>query len=322
MDRGQSTIVIVWTLFVVSGIFLGLRLYCRCRGGGRLWWDDWVMIVAFILSGLEHAATVVGVHHGVGKHVAEIDPANLPGLHTFSRVGSSSAILACVLAKTSWALTMLRIVRRTRDCMRIAVWCLLISVNVLMDVGIILNFLECDGTGLTVSPKQMWCWSNIIAANYNLFSAAWSGVTDIVLALLAWKIILPMQMRTKDKVGVAVAMSLGFVSGATGLAKTANVLLMAQADFTYEVTNLIVWTAAEISSLIMAASVPFIRLFVKGKLSTSQSHMSGAQGLNEPPQSEITAYSIPTTVGSSRPAWRAQSGSSDLLAESKSGGDS
>ncbi|KAH8757741.1 hypothetical protein F5883DRAFT_525707 [Diaporthe sp. PMI_573] len=66
---------------------------------------------------------------------------------------------------------MLRIVRRTRHCMRIAVWCLLISVNVLMGVGIILNFLKCDGTGLTVSPKQMWCWSNIIAANYNLFSA-------------------------------------------------------------------------------------------------------------------------------------------------------
>jgi hypothetical protein len=139
------------------------------------------IVCSQILSGVENAATVVGVHLGVGKHVTEIDPANLPGLHTFSRVGSSSAILACVLAKTSWALTMLRIVRRTRDCMRIAVWCLLISVNVLMGVGIILNFLKCDGTGLTVSPKQMWCWSNIIAANYNLFSAGkWLSVITLV----------------------------------------------------------------------------------------------------------------------------------------------
>lgn len=40
---------------------------------------------------------------------------------------------------------------------------------------------------------------------------AWSGLADIILAILAWVIILPMQMRTKDKVGVAVAMSLGIV---------------------------------------------------------------------------------------------------------------
>lgn len=133
-----------------------------------------------ILSCVERAVTMVGVHLGLGKHITEIDPANLPGLHTFSRVASSFAILACALAKTSWALTMLKIVRSSRDCMRIMVWFLLVSVNVLMDAGIILNFLECDGTGLTISPSEMWCWSNLIAANYNLFSAGkWLSVTGL-----------------------------------------------------------------------------------------------------------------------------------------------
>ncbi|KAG8156679.1 hypothetical protein KVR01_013470 [Diaporthe batatas] len=248
MDRGHSTVAIIW-----------------------------------VISAGEHAATVVGVNLGVGKHINEIDPTNLPRVHTFSRVGFTLAILACSLAKTSWALTMLRIVRETRDCMRIMVWFWLISVNVLMDVGIILNYLECDGSGLTVSPNQMWCWSNLIAANYNVFSSAWSGVADIVLVFLAWKIILPMQLKTNDKIGIAIAMSLGFISGVIGLAKTANVLLMAKMDYTYEVTNLIIWTAAEITALIMAASVPFIRLLVKGRLHTSRSNASGAQGLKEQP---------------------------------------
>lgn len=48
MDRGTSMVVTVWVLFGFAGIFLGLRVYCRCRDGGRLWWDDWVMIVAFV----------------------------------------------------------------------------------------------------------------------------------------------------------------------------------------------------------------------------------------------------------------------------------
>lgn len=201
MDRGTSMIVTIWVLFGVSAIFLALRVYCRCRGGGRLWWDDWVMIVAcvcisfslsptkpidpFLLTSayrqlfscIDHAVGTVMIHLGVGKHVAQIDPANLPMLHTLNRVGASFAILACALTKTSWALTMLRIVRSTRDCMRVLVWGLLISVNVLMDVGIILMFLECDDSGLSASPKEMWCWSNLIAANYNVFaSGKWLSV--------------------------------------------------------------------------------------------------------------------------------------------------
>lgn len=114
---------------------------------------------------------MVLINLGLGKHVTEIDPANFPMLHIWNRIGVTFAIMACVLTKTSWALTMLRIVRATRDCMRVMVWCLLVSVNVVMEVGVILNFLECDGSGLTVSPKQMWCWTNLIAANYNVFSA-------------------------------------------------------------------------------------------------------------------------------------------------------
>lgn len=94
-----------------------------------------------------------------------------------------------------------------------------------------------------------------------------------------------------------------------------NPIVWAFLTGTDDVTNLIIWTAAEISSLIMAASVPFIRLFVKGKLSTAQSYSSGAQGLVEQSQVETVSSSIPTTVGSSRPAWRAQSGNSDLLVE-------
>ena len=120
---------------------------------------------------VERSSATAMVHLGVGRHVTEIDPANLPMLHALSLLGSSFAILACSLTKTSWALTMLRIVRSTRDCMRALVWCLLISVNVLMDVGIILNFMECDGSGLTVSPSKLWCWSNLVAADYNVFSS-------------------------------------------------------------------------------------------------------------------------------------------------------
>jgi hypothetical protein len=38
---------------------------------------------------------------------------------------------------------------------------------------------------------------------------AYSGVMDIVLALLPWSIVWNLQMKKKEKIGVAVAMSMG-----------------------------------------------------------------------------------------------------------------
>jgi hypothetical protein len=128
---------------------------------------------------------------------------------------------------------MLRIVDATTKCTRIIVWCLLVSVNVFMDVGVILNFIPCGGRGLSASPSEMRCGTSLVATKYNVFASGrwipivpiteetsqsrsfswtvWSSAADIVLALLAWVIISPLQMRAKDKFGVAVAMSLGIV---------------------------------------------------------------------------------------------------------------
>ena len=41
--------------------------------------------------------------------------------------------------------------------------------------------------------------------------AALSAAMDAVLALLPWKIIWTLQMKTREKVGVALAMSMGIL---------------------------------------------------------------------------------------------------------------
>ena len=41
--------------------------------------------------------------------------------------------------------------------------------------------------------------------------AGFSALMDLVLALLPWKLIWGLQMKTKEKLGVAVAMSMGIL---------------------------------------------------------------------------------------------------------------
>jgi hypothetical protein len=38
----------LWTLTGISLIFLALRVYCKSFRSRRLWWDDWILIAAWV----------------------------------------------------------------------------------------------------------------------------------------------------------------------------------------------------------------------------------------------------------------------------------
>jgi hypothetical protein len=38
----------IWSLFVVATIFLSLRVYCRILKRRSLWWDDYILIGAWV----------------------------------------------------------------------------------------------------------------------------------------------------------------------------------------------------------------------------------------------------------------------------------
>jgi hypothetical protein len=60
------------------------------------------------------------------------------------------------------------------------------------------------------------CWDKTKLAKFQLFAAQslniitdYSAILDFVLALLPWQILMRLTMKRREKVGVAVAMSLG-----------------------------------------------------------------------------------------------------------------
>ena len=47
-DNGKATLIVIWTLLVISGIFLGLRIYAKLWRGRHLWYDDHVLIMSWV----------------------------------------------------------------------------------------------------------------------------------------------------------------------------------------------------------------------------------------------------------------------------------
>jgi hypothetical protein len=53
------------------------------------------------------------------------------------------------------------------------------------------------------------CWDPKFSIRYGIFNAAWCAGADIALAMVPWKLLWGLQLKTKEKIGVGIAMSLG-----------------------------------------------------------------------------------------------------------------
>jgi len=47
-DQGPQLNFTIWLLTGLSAGFLALRLYCKYLRGRGLWWDDYVLVVAWV----------------------------------------------------------------------------------------------------------------------------------------------------------------------------------------------------------------------------------------------------------------------------------
>ncbi|KAK3689145.1 hypothetical protein B0T22DRAFT_380612 [Podospora appendiculata] len=245
----------------LSGCFLGLRVYCKALKRRGLWWDDCMLIAAWIALLANTVVLIASIQLGLGMHMDDIHLENLATVGLLGTLGGSFSILAAVWSKTSFGLTLLRIAQKKT---RIVVWVIIVTMNLAMVMIVVTSWIQCNPFA------KVWnrllpgsCWDARINVYYGLFAATYSGVMDIVLALLPWSIVWNLQMRRKEKIGVAVAMSMGVFAGCTAFIKCSKIPTILTSDFTYDGYILIMWGSAEVAITIMAASIPVLRVLIR-----------------------------------------------------------
>lgn len=82
-----------------------------------------------------------------------------------------------------------------------------------------------------------------------------------MLAFLPWPILMGATMRRRERLGVAIAMSLGAIAGACGIIKAWLVPRMTSTDITYDRVDLTIWTLTEPAASIMAVSIPVLSVY-------------------------------------------------------------
>ncbi|KAF4947056.1 hypothetical protein FGADI_10686 [Fusarium gaditjirri] len=132
-----------------------------------------------------------------------------------------------------------------------------------MNLVIVFSFVKCT------PAKKVWhsslpghCWNPLVATYYNIFAGAFSGLVDLILCVIAWTIIWKLSMRTREKIGVGIALTFGIFAAATAAAKCYKMLGLSSKNRTLDRVGIIIWGTTESAVTIMAASIPVMRILV------------------------------------------------------------
>ncbi|OIW28115.1 hypothetical protein CONLIGDRAFT_655703 [Coniochaeta ligniaria NRRL 30616] len=262
-NAGMRLVVSIWVLNFLALAFLLARVYCKFLRHRGLWWDDGVLIAAYVCSTIETALLSYSVKLGYGYHIWDMPPELFPYVVDLLKVinlAGTFSLTAAIWSKTSFALTLLRL---TQGWLKLVVWFIIISMNIAMGLSALFVWVQCTPIEKSWNPFiDGTCWPPYVLVHYNIFSAAYSAAMDISLALLPWKLIWGLQMKRQEKIGVAFAMSCGVFAGITAIIKTTKIPAMLSQD-PYDGVDLFIWGNAESCVTIIAASVPILRVLIR-----------------------------------------------------------
>ncbi|KAI1655134.1 hypothetical protein F4813DRAFT_391851 [Daldinia decipiens] len=254
----------IWFMVGVSLLALVLRLYCRLSRRRPLWWDDFVLVGAWVMAAVAGGFISAFASPGSGISIAGDDR-----VMTYFNVCSVFCGLASAWSKSSFALTLLRL---ESGRARYFLWYALVTINASYVLYVVTAWNKpCGAKGGDDVYIPGPCWSSTAKTVVPLSVVAYSAAMDFALAFFPWKIVWRTQMVRKEKIGVALAMSFGVLAGAMAIKRAVNMAGMDPiASFTYFYGRCIqcVYNLAEPCVSIIAQTIPNLRvLVVRDKLS-------------------------------------------------------
>ncbi|TWU77291.1 hypothetical protein ED733_004178 [Metarhizium rileyi] len=264
-SKTSSLKAILWVAAGLPTCLVILRCYTRVHLRRVFGIDDSFMVVALLLLISYAAVLTIAADKGLGRHLEYVaqNPKDVMDVALLSFVSQPIVLMSCAFGKTSFALSLIRVA--AQQWVIIVLWFTIVSTNILHILVSIFVFTRCE------DPRHLWnptvpskCWSTTAFDSMTLFVGSYSAAADFILALLPWAILWKLQMKKREKFGVAMAMSLGVFAGSIAVVKIQYLVADSDdKDFTWSLASLLGWAAVENGVILLGACVPTLRPLLK-----------------------------------------------------------
>ncbi|KAL3302578.1 integral membrane protein [Colletotrichum asianum] len=245
---GATVAMMCLTTLVIS-VRVGVRASLRTYG-----LDDVLIVASWVFTMAMCIQTLVSAHAGFGRHHQDVDSVNYERFLKLTISTSSTYSYGLALAKMSFAVLYIRMLPERR----------LIIVN-----KTIVVFLCCQAIEESMIPifqchpiAKAWIPS-MVGTCLDLPVLWWIGFafnlcTDLILFIQPIPFLWRLQLPIIKRLGLIAMLSLGLMVCAISVIRMHSVTEMG-IDDTHDLAVPIIWSEAEVSTLIICSCVPFLR---------------------------------------------------------------
>ncbi|KAE8356318.1 hypothetical protein BDV28DRAFT_117269 [Aspergillus coremiiformis] len=254
--EGPKAIAVMWVMVVLSFIFVPLRLYTRVVVLKAVGLDDYVFNTGWVFLFLYTVFTTIAGRHGFGQPITHLSPDEAVQAVYMEMVGQTFAILGMAIAKLSVGIFLLRIVVKTWH--RVTIWISMLSLALVSVMTAIVFWIQRLPSNAIYDPRVPGR-TVVRIGPFSVLLGSWCAAVDFYFAILPWIFIWELNMRFKEKMTIAISLSLGFMAGICGIIRTVELGGLSSANYTEDTVPLIIWSAVELAVTLICVGIPTVR---------------------------------------------------------------
>ncbi|KAK8087644.1 hypothetical protein PG997_002605 [Apiospora hydei] len=274
--RGPVIMGLTWTFAGLAIIATALRVYVRKTVANGISWDDWLMCIAVCFNIVSQSFVTIAYTHGLGKHDVNLTPDQMMGVLKWMWLANTPGLLVSIFARISIAVLLIRLFGIHRWLR----WYLIIFTAICTVLTIVVlpcTYLQSTPVSGNWNPFAIEKrWDPIIYMTLAYLSQSLWTFSDLTFVLFPILVIWRLQMALRQRVGLALIMSVSLLTMALSILKTIGLKTIAeqQADPTakdveYNASLMILWSCLEQAFVIIMGCVPPLRALAKLEMAKS-----------------------------------------------------
>ncbi|KAK8030222.1 hypothetical protein PG993_011513 [Apiospora rasikravindrae] len=252
---GPYLVAVLWALTGLILFFLFLRLYTRIVCVAAYGVDDHFYVFTCVLIVAYSSLETVAAYHGYGQY--DLDGDTIARSTYFRMLGQTFSLIATGASKATVGLFLLRLV--VVRWMVIAIWVVMVIMGILSTLATIFTWAACTpvvftwderipgGTCINTVPLAMGLASTFAVTVFTI-------VADLFFAILPWIFIWKLNIPRREKIILAVSLSLGIFAAAAGAKRIMEVKGVRDVP-----VGVIVWSQVETAATLVCVGIPVCR---------------------------------------------------------------
>ncbi|KXS96012.1 hypothetical protein AC578_3915 [Pseudocercospora eumusae] len=262
VDPQKELNVGLWTLWAGATAFLAARIWSKCTRRHGLWYDDYVLLIAWLI--LTANDIIITIEYATGY----VDPDWDDRMHILIIISSCGTLLGQSLTKAAFAVTLLKLTKgfsHWKAC-HYVLWFCIVSMCSFNLAKIIVEWGKvCDSASYDVWYRLDFCLDKRARNQVKEGGNYYNIIMDFVFAAFPWIITYSLDMKRKEKIGLCLTMSLGMVVAIESAIRTDWKFDGNKEDEWYFWRNAMsnIWYSSEVTGTIIVQCVPVLRPLVQ-----------------------------------------------------------